>query len=119
MSDSSVEFGIFVYSQHLNSMQICHGGVLMMLADIRVASGVNFSIGKKSGSPTINLSLDFVAPTRVDAWSESRAELVAIRKRFGFCSGTIISEDNLIGCFNDTFYLPHDSNSSSKVKLKA
>ena len=58
--------------------------------------GVNLSIGNKSGSPTINLSLDFVAPTRVDAWSESRAELVTIRKRFGFCSGTIISEDNLI-----------------------
>ncbi len=119
VSDSGVEFGIFVSSQHLNSMQICHGGVLMMLADITAASGVNFSVGKKSGSPTINLSLDFVAPARVDTWIESRAELVSIRKRFGFCSGTIVSEDNLIARFNGTFYLPHDSDSSSKVKLKA
>ena len=39
-------------------MQISHGSVLMMLADITAGSGVNFSVGKTSGSPTISLSLD-------------------------------------------------------------
>ena len=112
VNDSGIEFGIFVSSQHLNGMQICHGGVLMMLADITAASGINFSVGKKSGSPTINLSLDFISPAQVDTWIESRAELVSIRKRFGFCSGTIMSPDNLIARFNGTSYLPDDSDVS-------
>ena len=119
VSDSGIEFGIFVSSQHFNSMQISHGGVLMMPADITAGSGVNFSVGKTSGSPTISLLLGFFSPAHVDTWIESRSEQVSIRKRFGFCSGTIIFENNLIARFNETFYLPDDSDPSTKVKLKA
>ncbi len=118
VSESGVEFGLFVSSQHLNSMQICHGGVLLMLADISAASGVNFSIGKKRGSPTINLSLDFVSSAKVDTWIESRAELVTIRKRFGFSSGKITSENNLIARFNGTFFLPDDSDAAPRVQFE-
>ena len=39
-------------------MGICHGGVLMTLADIAAANGVNVARGA-GGQPTINLAVDF------------------------------------------------------------
>lgn len=103
------EFGLVVESQHGNMMGICHGAVLMCLADITAASGVNTAAGKSAGSPTINLSLDFIAAGRLGQWIQSTIDHVTVRRRFGFCSGVISGPDGLLARFNGTFYLPdHD-----------
>ena len=47
----SVSFGLVVQSQHGNLMGICHGGVLMTLADIAAANGVNVARGVKPAVP--------------------------------------------------------------------
>tara|TARA_R110002110_G_scaffold406421_1_gene626237 strand:- start:31490 stop:31948 length:459 start_codon:yes stop_codon:yes gene_type:complete len=106
---SEVSFGLWVDKQHSNSMGICHGGVLMTLADITAATGVNVARGVHAGTPTINLSVDFIASARQGDWIEARVESVSVRRRFGFCSGNIVCGDKRIARFNGTFYIPdHD-----------
>ena len=104
--DREVSFGLVVSPVHANTMGICHGGVLMTLADITAATGVNVARGKKAGSPTINLSVDFISAGRLGEWIQADVEHVSVKRRFGFCSGTIANSEGLVARFNGTFYLP-------------
>ena len=104
--DERVSFGLVVSAVHANTMGICHGGVLMTLADITAATGVNVARGKKAGSPTINLSVDFILAGRLGEWIQADVEHVSVKRRFGFCSGTIGNPEGLVARFNGTFYLP-------------
>lgn len=106
VSDETAAFGIVVEAHHGNSMGICHGGVLMVLADMTAASGVNLARGQLVGSPTINLSIDFIEAARLGQWIEARSEEVSVKRRFGFCSGAIYGTGRRIARFNGTFYIP-------------
>jgi uncharacterized protein (TIGR00369 family) len=101
-----VRFGIPLMPHHANSMGICHGGVLMTLADIAAASGVNAARGMLVGAPTINISLDFIGSARIGEWIETESQNVTIKRHFGFCSGIIHCERGLIARYNGTFYFP-------------
>ena len=106
---SAVSFGLVVQQQHCNMMGICHGGVLATLADITAGTGVNVARGMKAGSPTINLSLDYIAAARLGEWLQANVEQVSLKRRFGFCSGAIYNASGMVTRFNGTFYLPdHD-----------
>jgi uncharacterized protein (TIGR00369 family) len=102
----AVSFGLLVQHRHANSLGICHGGVLMTLADIAAASGANIARGKISGAPTINLSLDFISAAKQGQWLQADVERAEVKRRFGFCSGIIASADSLVARFNGTFYFP-------------
>lgn len=109
IEENEVRFGLRIESHHSNSLGICHGGVLMTLADITAASGVNMARGKLAGSPTVNLAVDFISAARQGEWLEGRAEQVSLKRRFGFCSGAIYGERGIVARFNGTFYQPdHD-----------
>lgn len=99
-------FGLRVDSQHVNMMGICHGGVIMTLADAVAATGVNLARGEMAGSPTINLSIDFVSSAKKGQWLQGTAQEVNIKRRFGFCSGVIESSRGTVAKFSGTFYLP-------------
>lgn len=113
----SVSMGLRVEQHHCNMMGFCHGGVLMTLADIAAASGVNIACGKKAGSPTLNLSLDFISSGHLGQWLEAEISHTSIKRRFGFCSGVINNAKGVVARFNGTFYLP-DHDGVWKVKKR-
>ncbi|CAA0118395.1 Uncharacterised protein [Halioglobus japonicus] len=102
----SASFGLLVQAQHCNTMGICHGGVLMTLADITAATGTNLARGVTSGSPTVHLSIDFISSARLGQWLRADVEQVSVKRRFGFCSGGIYNSDGVVARFNGTFYFP-------------
>lgn len=106
IGDETIKFGLLVSAQHSNTMGICHGGVLMTLADITAATGVNFERGVTAGSPTVHLSIDYIAAARLGQWLEASFEQVSIKRRFGFCSGGIYNSAGVVARFNGTFYFP-------------
>lgn len=106
VDDEGISIGLLVDEQHLNMMGICHGGVLMTLADVAAASGVNHARGEVGGSPTINLSLDFINGGRRGEWLQADTSAVTVKRRFGFCNGLITSSRGIVARFNGTFYLP-------------
>lgn len=102
-------FGIFVSEHHCNTMGICHGGVLMTLADIAAATGANLAHGVVAGSPTVHMDIDFIAPARLGEWIEAVPEQVSAKRRFGFCSGGIYNGDGIVARFSGIVYFPdHD-----------
>ena len=106
---AELSMGLRVEQSHCNMMGVCHGGVLMLLADITAASGVNIVCGKSAGSPTLNLALDFISAGRKGQWLEAQITQTTVRRRFGFCNGVIANRDGVVARFNGTFYLPdHD-----------
>lgn len=98
--------GIFVREPHTNLLNICHGGVLMTLADVGAAWAINSARGEALPAPTLNLGFDFIAAAREGDWIEARADRVVVKKRVGFSSGVITSGDRVICRFSGTFYLP-------------
>ena len=102
----NASFGLLVQAQHCNTMGICHGGVLMTLADITAATGTNLARGVISGSPTVHLSIDFISSARLGQWLQADVEQVSIKRRFGFSSGGIYNRDGVVARFNGTFYFP-------------
>ncbi len=102
----SASIGMVVGPQHSNTMGICHGGALMTLADIAAATGVNVAQGSRGGTPTINLSLDFISAARMGQWIQADIHLVTLKRRFGFSSGAIVNSAGVVARFNGTFYLP-------------
>ncbi len=106
IEDDVLVMGLRVEQHHCNIMGSCHGGVLLTLADIAAASGVNIACGRKGGSPTVNLSVDFISVGRPGQWLEAHVSHTSIKRRFGFCSGIISNRDGLVARFNGTFYLP-------------
>ena len=112
--DGAVSLGLVVSAQHQNSMGVCHGGVLVTLADITAATGVNVARGTRAGTPTVNLSMDFISAARLGEWIQADAQQVTLKRRFGFCNGAIFNSKGLVARFNGTFYLPdHDGLSKS------
>jgi uncharacterized protein (TIGR00369 family) len=103
---SEVSFGLLVDRQHSNVMGICHGGVLVTLADVAAATGVNVARGAQGGSPTVNLAVDFISAARMGQWIQADIHSVSVKRRFGFASGLIASRDGVVARFNGTFYLP-------------
>ena len=109
VAEDGAIFGLVVGPQHINSMGICHGGVLMTLADITAATGANLAHGVMSGSPTINLSINFIASACQGNWLQAEAQHVSVKRRFGFCSGGIYSGEEEIARFSATVYFPDHS----------
>ncbi len=109
IGEGQVSFGLIVQAAHSNSLGICHGGVLMTLADMAAATGVNVARGQRSGSPTVNLAVDFISGARLGEWIQANVEQVSVKRRFGFSSGAIYNASGIVARFNGTFYLPdHD-----------
>jgi uncharacterized protein (TIGR00369 family) len=105
----TVAVGLVAGPDHANSMGVVHGGVLMTLADLAAASGVNVARGEGAGAPTVNLTLDFISQCRLGRWVQADVLQVSLKRRFGFTSGTIHTTDGVVARFNGIFYLPdHD-----------
>jgi uncharacterized protein (TIGR00369 family) len=98
--------GMFVEETHTNLLNICHGGVLMTLADLGAAWAVNSAREEALPAPTLNLGFDFIAAARRGDWIQAQADRVTVKKRVGFSSGVISSGERVICRFSGTFYLP-------------
>ena len=106
LEDENTRFGMLVTAQHCNTMGMCHGGVLMTLADIAATTGANRARGRTTGSPTIHLGVDFIAPARPGEWLDAVAERVNAKRRVGFCSGAIYNSAGVVVRFGGTVYFP-------------
>lgn len=109
LQGESASFGLVVQAHHSNTMGICHGGVLMTLADITAATGANLAHGVTAGSPTVHLSIDFISAARQGEWIQAIAEAVSVKRRFGFSSGALYNKSGVVARFSGTIYFPdHD-----------
>jgi uncharacterized protein (TIGR00369 family) len=68
--------GFRVHRHMCNPAGGLHGGMMMTVADLVGTMGGGTIVGLRKFLPTVSMTFDFVAPAKVGAWVEGRAEVV-------------------------------------------
>jgi len=75
--------------QHMNSFQVTHGGAVMTLLDVALATAAR-SIDKEFGVVTIEMKTSFMQPCT--GVLTARGKLLHRTKSMGFCEGSIVDD---------------------------
>lgn len=86
--------GFRVHPRHLNKMGVCHGGILATFADA-LGTAVKRNVGLRVETPTVTLTVDYVAPVRPGTWVQATPQLVAQTRR-------LLNIHSLIGADGET-----------------
>lgn len=100
--------GLHVDRKHLNPMGICHGAVYMALFDIAFACAVGFKLGKFTGTPTMNINIDYMTASKEGEWLEVQAECLKTTRTAGYTQGRIVAGDIIKAAGSGIFRLPDD-----------
>jgi uncharacterized protein (TIGR00369 family) len=84
--------GFRVEPRHCNPADICHGGMLLALADMLIGPGAEFEVQSGRFLPTVSLSADFLAPAQLGAWVEGVAEPLRMTKSLLFAQCLITAD---------------------------
>lgn len=88
--------GFRVASHHLNPVGGCHGGAMATFADMQIAA-VRPGLGTEAGHmPTINLSVDYLAPAPPGSWVEAAVSLVKLTRTLAFTQALITADGELV-----------------------
>lgn len=81
--------GFRVASHHLNPVNVCNGGAMATFADLQIIAVVFGPGTAEAHSPTIHLSVDYLAPAPFEAWVEATVTLVKATRSLIFTQALI------------------------------
>jgi uncharacterized protein (TIGR00369 family) len=88
--------GFRVEMRHCNPGQVAHGGMLATFADMFIPIAARMQSKADVGfAPTVNLTLDFIAPAKLGAWVEGTADFLRAGKSLFFAQG-LASADGVL-----------------------
>ncbi len=88
-----LRLGLRVEERHCNPMGIAHGGMLVTFADMQLPLASRYQAGLPDNFlPTINLSVDFLAPARMGAWVEGETQVMRRTKNLVFAQCTVTAD---------------------------
>ena len=96
MQDGRFTLGFRVEERHCNPRRVCHGGMLMTLADMLMAIGANLEKKLHRFLPTIKLEADFLAPAEIGDWLEGRCEVLKVTRNLVFAQGLIAAGEKIV-----------------------
>lgn len=106
MGEAGPEIGLHVQKKHLNPMGICHGAVYMALFDIAFACAIGHKIGKYTGTPTMNINIDYMAASKGGEWLQVDATCLKATRTAGFTQGRILCGDTVKASGSGIFRIP-------------
>lgn len=99
-----LHLGFRAEERHCNPMRIVHGGMLATFADMQLPFGARYQAGMPSTFlPTVNLSLDYIAPAKMGAWIEGETEVLRKTRSFVFAQCRITADGELAVRANGLF----------------
>jgi uncharacterized protein (TIGR00369 family) len=107
--DGRFTLGLRVERRHCNPLDICHGGMLMTLADMALALGANIQADLKRFAPTVRLEGDFLEPARIGDWVEGNAEVLRVTRNLVFVQGRLTAGGRPIMRASAILKLPAES----------
>jgi uncharacterized protein (TIGR00369 family) len=90
-TDAAFQLGFRVEARHCNPMWICHGGMMATFCDMLLpisAHVLSAEIGRRF-LPTINLQIDYLAPSPLGAWVQGEAQLLRATRSLVFMQGLV------------------------------
>jgi len=94
--DETISLGFRVEDHQVNPAGICHGGMLMTIADMQLALGSFSATGVWEFLPTVNMTCDFVAPARASDWVAGKFEVVRTTRNLVFGSVILFVDESPI-----------------------
>ena len=91
-----------VERRHSNPVGVCHGGAMATFADAQIIAVHAGAATIATHAPTVSLSIDYLAPTPLDAWVIGRVQLVRATRTLIFtqalfeADGTTVVRSNAI-----------------------
>ena len=103
-SQDGIVLGMRVEARHCNPNAMCHGGMLMTFADMMLPIGARYAAQMPAVFlPTINLSMDYLAPAPLGAWLEGRARVLRVTRNLVFADGLITMDETIVARTSGTF----------------
>ena len=93
MEGDRLVLGLYVEERHCSSIGLCHGGMLMTLADLILTIGVNVQAKLSRFLPTVSATCDFLGPAPKGAWLEARVEVLRTTRNLAFAQGMLSLAD--------------------------
>ena len=93
MDGENLLLGLRVEGRHCNSMGLCHGGMLLTLADLIFTIGVNVQANLSRFLPTVSVTCDFIGAAPKGAWLQARVDVLRTTRNLGFAQGMLTLGD--------------------------
>jgi uncharacterized protein (TIGR00369 family) len=93
MDGEHLLLGLHVEGRHCNSMGLCHGGMLLTLADLAFTIGVNVQAKLSRFLPTVSVTCDFIGAAPKGAWLQARVDVLRTTRNLGFAQGMLMLGD--------------------------
>jgi uncharacterized protein (TIGR00369 family) len=85
-----------VESRHCNPVGNCHGGALATFADAQLLAMPGHTGDPTKHTPTVNLTMDYLAPAKLGQWVILKLELLRTTRTFLFTQGVLRTEDGAV-----------------------
>jgi len=115
--DNEVYLGLRVEDKHCNPANICHGGMLMTLADMQLGIGGQASTGVRKFLPTVQMSCDFVSPAPNGAWLEGRTQLIKQTRSLIFATCILTADGKTVFSGSGIMKIPSDNGVYADISL--
>ena len=93
MEGKQLVLGLYVEDKHCSSIGLCHGGMLMTLADLILTIGVNVQANLFRFLPTVSVTCDFLGTAPKGSWLEARVTVLRTTRNLAFAQGLITLAD--------------------------
>lgn len=118
MPDGTVPFALMLDDRHTNANGVCHGGVLMSVADSAMGSCAFFAAGKPVA--TIDFECDFLAAARIGEMLYGTAKIARKARNFIFMESDLYSaEKRVLRVSGIWAILPENSRAREISKIKS
>jgi uncharacterized protein (TIGR00369 family) len=90
-----VQIGLRIQARHCNPAGICHGGMVASFCDMLLPLAATYQVPDLAQRflPTINLQIDYLAPSPMGAWLQGEAEVLRRASTLAFVQGLVHADD--------------------------
>ena len=85
-----------VEQRHCNPAGTCHGGALATFADAQLLAMPGHTGDVTKHTPTVNLTMDYLAPARLGQWVTARLDLLRVTRTLLFTQAVLRTEDGAV-----------------------
>lgn len=102
---SGILLGFRVEPRHCNPMGICHGGMIATFCDMLLPISAHHLSEELSRRflPTINLQVDYLAPSPKGAWVQGEAQLLRSTRSLVFMQGVVTADGHNVARVSGIF----------------
>ena len=103
--ERGILLGFRVEARHCNPMGICHGGMISTFCDMLLPISAHYLTEDlvRRFLPTINLQVDFLAPSPKGAWVQGEAQLLRATRSMVFMQGLVTADGQSVARVSGIF----------------